>query len=416
MARLPPAATQLLPLRRSPLFGRDAERAQLEGIVPQARLLTLTGAPGSGKTRLALEVSERLAPRFRDGVHVAELAAPLPAPVSVATSVGAALGIEDTAGRGAEAAIAEALTEAELLLVLDDCGHVAGAAGELAHHLLERCPQVRVLATSQVPLGVPGEQVWDVPALDVEPAVELFLDRAGLAGGDSRVDGPRGSPVEQICRRLDGLPLAVELAAAWAGEHSLGELDGLLAAAVPGHQTMEATVDWSYGLLGPAEQQLLDRLSVFTRGFVLHAAEHVAAMGDVPGLLGALVEHSLVLAVRASELTVRDMTEFCPLLDGPDGPMRYHLAEPVRRRAAEGLADQGAEGATRRRHAEYFLEVARHCDVGLRGEYPGHVLFGLGQYEGNLRSALAWARRHHRDLGLELCIALAHFWELRGRV
>ena len=396
-----------LPVRLTRFFGRDAEGAAVEEAVARARLVTLTGAPGSGKTRLGVELGARLAERFRDGVALAELA-PISDPGRVASAVGLALGIDEEAGRPMADTLADALAGAELLLVLDNCEHLDAAAAELAGRLVAACPGVRVLATSRVPLGVPGEQVWSVPPLEREPSVELFIDRAGLAAGGFVVDASGRALVERICGRLDDLPLAIELAAAWTRVLSLGEILDRLDAVLPllatgargasgRQQTMEAAVEWSYRLLPAAERRLFDRLSVFAGGFDLRAAEAVVAPEEALRGLSALVDHSLVLAE-------------------PAGAMRYRLLEPVRQCGEVWLSARGEREEIARRHAEHYLEVARGADVGLRGGDRASTLQRLEQEEGNLLSALEWARRGRSDLGLRLCAVLAGFWELRGRV
>jgi predicted ATPase/DNA-binding CsgD family transcriptional regulator len=398
----------VLPARLTRFFGRDAESTALEEAITGARLVTLTGAPGCGKTRLGLELGDRLSERFRDGVAFTELA-PISDPAQVASAVGVALRIDEEAGRPMAATLVDALGGAELLLVLDNCEHVDAAAADLAGRLVAACPAVRILATSRVPLGLPGEQVWSVPPLEGEPAVELFVDRAGLAAGGFAVDADGRALVERICDRLDGLPLAIELAAAWARVLSPGEILDRLDAALPllttareagaRQQTMEAAVEWSYRLLPAPEQRLFDRLSVFAGGFDLRAAEAIAASEAALGGLTVLVDHSLVLAERASA-----------------DAMRYRLLEPVRQCGETWLAAQGEPEKIARRHAEHYLEVALEADDGLRGGDRAGALRRLEQEEGNLLRALEWARDRDSELGLRLCAALAGFWELRGRV
>jgi predicted ATPase/DNA-binding CsgD family transcriptional regulator len=398
-----------LPVRLTRFFGRDAEREALADAVARERLVTLTGAPGCGKTRLGIELGAGLAERFRDGVALAELA-PISDSAQVASVVGLALGIDEEAGRPMAATLVGALADAELLLVLDNCEHVDAAVAELAGRLVASCPAVQILATSRVPLGLPGEQVWSLPPLEREPAVELFIDRAGLASGGFAVDADGRALVERICRRLDGLPLAIELAAAWTRVLSPGEILDRLDAALPlpasgarattaRQRTMEAAVDWSLRLLPEPEQQLFDRLSVFAGGFDLRAAEVVAAPEGALGGLTALVDHSLVLAEPA-----------------PAGPMRYRLLEPVRQCGEARLSARGEREEIARRHAEHYLEVAREADVGLRGGRWAGAARRLEREEGNLLLALQWARGRRSDVGLRLCAVLAGYWELRGRV
>ncbi|MGH9209142.1 MAG: LuxR C-terminal-related transcriptional regulator [Acidimicrobiales bacterium] len=408
---LPISGSLGLPARLTRFFGRDSERAGLEAVLSHERLVTLTGAPGCGKTRLGIEIGSRLASRFGDGVWFVELA-PVVTPKLTANAVGTALGVGERPGRPMEDTLVEALEDRQLLLILDNCEHVVEAAAALAGRLLELCPAVRVLATSRMPLGLPGEQVWAVTPLELDAAVELFTDRARLASSDSPVDDVSRSLLTRICSQVDGLPLAIELAAAWTRvlslrqiadrlDHAVGLLKSRARTPTARQATMEASVDWSYRLLPAADQQLFDRLSVFTGGFDLAAAEAVAGPGtDVLAGLTALVDHSLVLTEPAS-----------------DDPMRYRLLEPVRQCGAAWLGARGETDALRRRHAEHYLAVAGRFDVELREDRRAVAFHRLEQEEGNLTAALAWAREQHRpDLGLRLGAALAQFWELRGRV
>jgi predicted ATPase len=198
-------------------------RARSWGTSSRTRLVTLTGAPGCGKSRLGLELGSRLTSRFRDGVWLTELA-PLADPALTAGAVGMALGVGEQPGGPMAATLADALAGRELLLILDNCEQVVEAVAELAGHLIGRCPSVRILATTRVPLGLPGEQVWTLPPLTPEPAVELFIDRARLVSREFPVDDAGRSAIEQICRRLDGLPLAIELAAASTRVLSAGQI------------------------------------------------------------------------------------------------------------------------------------------------------------------------------------------------
>ena len=390
------------------LFGREPATAELIRIVDGARLLTLVGAPGCGKSRLGLEVAGRLADRGPARVCVVELAA-LSDPSLAAPAVAAALGIDDRPNRSAEDGLLEELAAAELLMVLDNCEHLLGAIAALVARLLAACPSLRVLATSRRPLNLAGEQVWRVPPLGAGPAVELFTDRARQAAPGGSIDSSSVHVVEQICRRLDGLPLAIELAASWSRvltpaqilarlDLALPLLRGRARDARPRQATMEATVDWSCRLLQPAERRLFDRLSMFAGGFDLEAAQAVAPGEDVLSGLASLVDHSLVLAEPVSER------------------MRYRLLEPVRQCAEARLAARGDRDVTRRHHAEHYLDVARRSDAKLRSDEAGAVLARLEEEDGNFRVALAWARAQSDDLGLRLCTALTPSWALRGRV
>jgi predicted ATPase/DNA-binding CsgD family transcriptional regulator len=293
-------------------------------------------------------------------------------------------------------------------MVLDNCEHLLGAITALVSRLLDGCPALRVLATSRIALGLHGERVWRVPPLDLGPAVELFIDRAGLSGDRAGL-GPSSAPViAEICRRLDGLPLAIELAAAWSRvltptehldrlEPALPLLRSHVRNATPRQRTMEAALDWSYQLLTPAEQLLFERLSVFAGGFDLEAAQALVPGEDVLDGLTSLVDNSLVLAEPDSE------------------KMRFRLLEPVRQFAEVRLVAREERDATRRQHAEHYLRLALPSEAPLRSSQTGAVLAQLEKDEDNFRAAMRWARDQPDDLGLRLCTALAPWWAIRGR-
>jgi predicted ATPase/DNA-binding CsgD family transcriptional regulator len=389
-------------------MGREADARELIRILGGVRLVTLVGAPGCGKTRLGLELRRRVADRYPAGVSFVELA-PVGDPCLVASAVAAGLGIDDQPGRSAEDALIEELSTKELLVVLDNCEHLVGAVAALVTKLLDRCPALRVLATSRTALGLSGEQVWRVPPLDLGPAVELFSDRVGLSGHGAGLEPSSAHVIEEICRRLDGLPLAIELAAAWSRvltpteildrlEPALPLLRSHVRDASPRQRTMEATLDWSYQLLEPAEQLLFEQLSVFAGGFDFEAAQALVPGEDVFDSLASLVDSSLVLADAASE------------------KMRYRLLEPVRQYAEARLVARGLRDATRRHHAEHYLGLALRSEAELRSGAAGTVLAQLEEEEDNFRVALGWARDRSDDLGLRLSTALAPSWAIRGRV
>jgi predicted ATPase/DNA-binding CsgD family transcriptional regulator len=388
--------------------GREADGRELIQIIDRVRLVTLVGAPGCGKTRLALELGRRLADRYPAGVCFVELA-PVADGCLVASAVAAALGIDEQSRPTPEDALIEELSTRDLLVVLDNCEHLLGSVAALLAELLDGCPALRVLATSRSALGLYGEQVWRVPPLDLEPAVELFRDRAGLSTHGAGLEPSSARVIEEICRRLDGLPLAIELAASWSRvltpseildrlEPALGILRSRARDASPRQRTMEATLDWSYELLQPAEQSLFERLSVFAGGFDFEAAQALVPGEDVLDGLASLVDSSLVLAEPTHE------------------KMCYRLLEPVRQCAEARLVARGERDATRRRHAEHYLGLALRSEVKLRGSEAGTVLAELEAEEDNFRVALRWARGLPDDLGLRLCTALAPAWAIRGRV
>lgn len=419
-----------LPAEVASFIGRERELAEIERRLPPARLLTLTGVGGCGKTRLALRAAADLAPRFPNGAWLIQLA-PLADSALVPRAVATALGVRGAAGRPLLTTLATALASRRLLLVLDNCEHLIGACARLAETLLRACPHLQILATSREPLRISGEVTWRVPPLALPgagpfpeleslaqvEAVALFLDRARARRPDFILTHQTAPSVAAICRRLDGLPLGIELAAAQVGALApkqiaarLGDALRLLGGGsrtLPRQETLRATLDWSHALLSDAEQALLRRLAVFGGGFDVEAAEGACsgegiAPAEVLALLTALVEKSLV------EPQVQ--------LAGA----RYRLLEPVRQYAWELLAEHGETGAVQRRHALYMLELAEAAEPGLMSGERGPWIERLAAEQDNLRAALAWSRRSAEGsggtVGLRLASALMWFWNLRGDV
>jgi predicted ATPase len=350
-----------LPEQRTRFVGREAELRELEAALEQTRLLTLTGIGGAGKSRLSLELARRTLARYPDGVRLAELASQS-APEQVAAAVSQALGVPASGGFG-ELAVARPpeeelihfIGERALLLVIDNCEHLVGAVAALVDLLLARCPRLRVLATSHEPLDVPGEHVWQVPPLG-EAGALLFAERAAAVRAGFR-PAEHTAAIQEICERLDGIPLAIELAAARVGHLSpreiaarLGDRFTLLASRERSgerrHATLRATLDWSHELLDEPERVLLRRLSVFCASFTLDAAESVCAE---PPLDRAFVLDLLADLVRRSLVVPREQS----------GATHYRLLESVRQYAGEKLAEAGETERTRDRHADWALALAR---------------------------------------------------------
>ncbi|MEU3744125.1 BTAD domain-containing putative transcriptional regulator [Streptomyces narbonensis] len=410
-----------LPARLTSFIGRDAELGALAAGWADRRLVTLTGPGGVGKTRLALEAAET----FEGGpVHVAELAS-VREESSVAAAVLSALGARETqlwngpavaeaAGpKGVLAHLVEYCAGRRMLLVLDNCEHVIAAAAELAETLLTRCPGVTVLATSREPLGVPGEALSPLGPLPTETALRLLGERGAAARPGFRV-GDDAAAAEEVCRRLDGLPLAIELAAARLRMLSVRQIADRLddrfrlltsgaRTVLPRQQTLRAVVDWSWELLDAAERAVLRRLAVFTGGCDLAAAEAVCAEGakgagtDVLDALGALVDKSLLVSAPG------------------DAGMRYRLLETVAEYAGERLDEAGERAATERRHLTYYRELARRTDPELRGSGQVAAISRLEREHGNLRAALRTAVAVG-DEQEALCLvhSLSWFWQLRN--
>jgi non-specific serine/threonine protein kinase len=416
-----------LPAQVSSFIGRDAELAEVRRLVGGWRLVTLTGAGGAGKTRLALQVAAGLADGAGDGVWFAELA-PLADPDLVAVTVADVLGVRQESGRPALERLVEAVGGRSLLVLLDNCEHLISACAKLADALLRGCPKLALLATSREPMGIDGERVYRVPSLGTpadgadpaairaSEAVRLLADRAAAQGMVLAWDGPAAEVAGRICRRLDGIPLAIELSASRLRMMPAAELDARLderftiltggpRAALPRQQTLRAMVDWSWELLNPAERAVLAALSVFAGGFGLAAAEAVAAGPAVPatevvGHLGALVDKSLV-----------------QFDDTPAGQGRYRLLETIRQYATGQLEALGpaAVGAARTAHRDYYLALAEAAAPQLIATDQVIWLDRLDAELGNLRAAIAFSLTQ-ADLqpGLRLAASLREFWHPRG--
>lgn len=424
-----PSRYHNLPSEVAGFIGREHEVAEVERLLCTTRMLTLTGAGGSGKTRLALRVAARYVPNIMDGVWLVELA-PVGDPSAVPRAVAAALGVRGTSGSPLIATLAGALASRSLLLVLDNCEHVVGAAASLVEMLLATCPQLQIMATSREPLRVPGESVWRVPLLklpgnrlrtsdslqDVE-AVALFVQRARARSAGFALTDSNAASVAAICCRLEGLPLAIELAAAQIEtlppEQLAARLDGalqLLAAGrrtMPRQQTLRAALDWSYTLLTREEQILFCRLAVFSGDFTMEGVEEICAGGFVQGTRVVATLSSLVAKSLVESRT-----------GGQD--VRYRLLEPVRQYAAEKLEASGEAELHTRRHAYYYLVLAESSEWALMSAQRGPLMQILAAERDNLRTALDWSRRSpslgDRGAGLRGAAALTFYWILRGEV
>ena len=413
-----------LPRALTPLIGRERALDAVQALLRTSRLLTLTGAGGSGKTRIALEVASREASRHADGAAWIELASLADAKL-LAQRISTELGVHDESASDAERTLAMYLRDRAMLLVLDNCEHLADACARLASRLLRDAPALHMLATSREALGVEGERAWLVPPLELpdagaaatadavrnSEAGRLFEERAQAVATHFRVTPENARAVAQICRRLDGIPLAIELAAArvrvLAPEQIVARLDDafrLLTSgsrtAMPRHQTLRATVDWSYALLAEREQRVFGRLAAFAGGFTLEAAEAVCA-GDgirheeVLDLLASLVERSLVI-----------MQEL-------EGSARYRLLEIVRQYAQErSLADPEDDAATRRRHAEHYAALAEQAAPILERTSSREWTDRMAVEEDNVRAALHWTLTERNDLraAVRLVASAWRYW------
>ncbi len=415
-----------LPAQLASFIGREQELDEVRALVQSSRLVTLTGAGGAGKTRLALQVAAEMLDGSGDGVWLVELAS-VADEDEVPTAIAQTLGITTQPGRAASEVLLDAVAPQELLIVLDNCEHLTAACATVADAVLRRCPKVHVLATSREPLGLGGESIYRVPSLSISTseeeagessdAVALFAARARDQGAGFVIDSETVPLVESICRRLDGMPLAIELAAARLRSLSLSSLSERLderfrlltggsRSALPRQQTLQATVQWSYSLLDVREQAVLRQLSVFVDGFYLEAAEAVCAQGDVESfdvldLLGSLVDKSLVGAEPRGE------------------QLRYGLLETIRQFAAERLLDAGESAAetARQAHCAYFIALAEKAGPHLTGPEQGRWLARLGADHANVRRAIDQASADPAKAAqvVRALVALERYWWVGSR-
>jgi predicted ATPase/DNA-binding SARP family transcriptional activator len=411
-----------LPTQLTRFIGREREIAEVTEFLASTRLLTLIGAGGCGKTRLAIQVAFNRVEAYPGGVWFVPLAA-LTDPALVPQTVAAALGMREEPGRPLTSTLADYLHPRTALLLVDNCEHLLTAAAQLAEELLRVCPRLQVLTTSREGLGLLGEQTYRVPSLSLPPigsdrpdtvllyeAVQLFAERARLGQPAFRVTARNASAVAQVCQRLDGIPLAIELAAARVRalpverinerlDDRFRLLTGGSRTALPRHQTLRALIDWSYDLLSEAERTLLLRLSVFAGDWTLEAAEAICAgnnldESEVLELLTPLIEKSLVQ------------------YETRDGDERYRLLETMRQYSRERLLESGQSEAVRRRHVDYYLRLAEELEELEQEEW----LERLEREHDNLRAVLDWcqAAEDGAEAGLRLATRLRGFWGVRG--
>ncbi len=415
-----------LPRQLTSFIGRHREMAEIKQLLSTTCLLTLIGAGGSGKTRLALHVATELLEHYPDGVWLAQLA-PLTEPALVTKAVASALGIPEQPGRPLTETLVDYLRPRAPLLLLDNCEHLLHACADLADALLQACPSLRILATSREALSIAGELTYRVPPLSLPDlqrlpppetltqyeAVRLFVERAAFSKPGFRITSSNAVAVAQVAHRLDGIPLAIELAAARVKAlpvdmlaerlvDRFGLLTGGSRAALPRHQTLRAALDWSYDLLSEPERILLRRLSAFAGGFVLGSAEKVCAgegVGerDILELLTRLVDKSLVV------------------FDEQDGQARYRLLETVRQYGLERLVESGEADDVRRRHRDWFLALAERAGPNVHGPEQEIWVERLRGEHDNLRAALEWSMGvGGGEPGLRLATALSWFWYVDG--
>ncbi len=407
-------AAHNLPSQFTSFVGRGPQLSEVGKLLVEHRLVTLTGAGGVGKTRMAIHVAGQVAAEYADGVWYVDLA-PITDPAVVPVTVARALGLPDQPGRSTMDTLLRFVRDRQILVMLDNCEHLLDACAELVVALLAGSPALTLLATSREQIGVAGEVMWRVPSLSMaDEAVELFADRARLAQTGFSVADDNAAVVAEICRRLDGIPLAIELAAARVRALSLTEileslhdrfrlLTGGARTAVRRQQTLRASVDWSHALLTEPERVLFRRLAVFLGGFDLDAAQAVAGGGEVEryqvlDLLTLLVDKSLVVA------------------DNSGGRTRYRLLETVRQYAQQKLGESGEADTVRSRHRDYYTSLAAVLDTPANKNYEELIEQTETEID-NLRAAFGWSRENSDiELALALASSLQPLWQARGRI
>jgi predicted ATPase/DNA-binding CsgD family transcriptional regulator len=421
-----------IPVPLTSFIGRERELGEIEQLLATARLVTLTGTGGSGKTRLAIQIANTVSKSFADGVWMVDLA-PLREPAFVPQLVAQVFGLRPSADQRLLETLLNFIHSKQLLLILDNCEHLNIACGQLAQELLSQATELRILATSRESLAIAGETIYPVsgltwPAVPAKleenlqdlmqyDALRLFVERARAISPDFKLTLKNTGPTVEICRRLDGLPLALELASARVNvlttqqiaDHLNARFDLLISAQRTGfearHHSLRAAIDWSYALLNPEEQALLRRLAVFEVGCTLDTAESVCsgdeiAAQDILELISSLVSKSVVVAETVGRTQAR-----------------YRLLETIRVYALERLEEAGEKARLRDRHLDLFLARAEEAAPKLNEAYQQLWLNWLeGEHE-NLRAALAWALESGAiEAGLRIAIALYRFWEIRGFV
>lgn len=420
-----------LPVQWTSFIGREKEIEEVRSLLAKTRLLTLTGSGGCGKTRLALQVAAELIEGYSDGVWLVELGA-LSDPAFVPQQVATALGLREAPGRTLVQTVTDYLLPKAALLLLDNCEHLIEACTPLVDTLLRTCPHLRILATSREALRITGEQIYRTPSLSTPDqaslpkeqralagvvskyaAVRLFVDRAQLQRSDFVLTHQNITAVAELCSRLDGIPLAIELAAARVKMLSVEQIAARVAdrfrlltggsrTALPRQQTLRAAMDWSYDLLSESERRLLNRLSVFAGGWRLESVEQVCGEEgveeEVLDLLSGLVDKSLVFS------------------EEEEGATRYRLLETVRQYSREWLGKTEEEAEFRDRHQAFFLALAEEAVPHLTGPEQGVWLERLEAEHDNLRAALEWCQTEQgrTEAGLRLAGSLWRFWWTRG--
>jgi predicted ATPase/DNA-binding XRE family transcriptional regulator len=417
--------TSNLPTPITTFIGREREQFDVVRLIAKHRLVTLTGAGGVGKTRLAVRIGEQVLGNYADGVWFVEFA-PILDLLLVPRVTAIAIGLHEEPQRPIIDMLSDYLREKEMLIILDNCEHLLGACAQLADTILKRCPGLKILVTSREALGILGEAVYPVPSLELpEPqqllenfranaSVRLFEERAQLARMDFSLTIENVPSVAEICSKLDGIPLAIELAAARVKMFSTQQIAARLQkrfrllttgneGSPPRHRTLQAAIDWSYDLLSPAEKSVFQRLSVFINGWTVEAAESICSDAnilsqDILDVLTHLTNKSLVITEKTQI------------------GMRYRMLETIRQYANEKLVQSGEIDELRDKHLDYFLRLAEIAEPHLMRSEQLEWLSSLNADYENLRLAFEWAlSKETAEPSLKLCNALAWFWKFRSR-
>lgn len=418
-----------LPKQVTNFIGREKEAACLMGLIEKGRMVTLTGSGGTGKSRLSIHVAANMIEKFPDGAWFVELAS-LDEPRFVALTVCDALGLKEQVGKSALQALIEHLQEKKLLLILDNCEHLVDECARFASELLQACSEITLLATSRERLGIIGEQTYRVPSLSLPESkadqnasnlaqyesVRLFIDRARLHDNEFEVSNSNAPALASICNRLDGIPMAIELAAARVRSLTLDDINDKLdqrfrlltggsRSALPRQQTLRSLIDWSYDLLAYVEQDLLCRLAVFSGGWTLVSAEDVCSGNGIESfemldLLTSLYDKSLIT------------------LEISDGRTRYGMLETVRQYAHDRLALSPIAIDIKTNHLRHFIKFAKNANKKMLGPDRKFQIEALEREHDNIRAALSWSGEddHNFDKGLELASLLWKFWFARGHI
>lgn len=394
-----------LPSQLTSFIGRERELTETTKLISTARLLTLIGPGGTGKTRLSLQLGEDQLANFKDGVWVVELAPIVESP-NIVPAIASVFELREAQNIPLTEILLDYLRAKQLLLILDNCEHLVEASAQIAEELLQACAGVKVIVSSREALGIEGETIFRVPSLVNDEATRLFVERAVKAEPRFKLTDSNASFVGQICSRLDGIPLAIELAAArvklFTPEQIAARLDdrfklltGGSRTALPRQQTLRALIDWSYTSLNETEQRALRRLAVFSGGWTFEAAESVVGENEAMESLASLVNKSLVN------------------VEEQDGESRYRFLETIRQYAMEKLLESGEGIDARDRQLEYMLRIAEQAEQKMFGSESGEWLDQMEAEHDNLRAALEWSASNHIEKAMRLALGIGGFWTSR---